>query len=330
MPCGHRTVPPGSLTGMTGATGRACTALSRVLAEPLAATAPPGEGSWLAVEHPGPWPRRAADAPLPVPGGGTVLRAATALGIRTQLIRRSGRHRPAPPRHTVLVASNRGHRPWLERRVLDDPRALEELDLLALAGGRPPGFGTPSDDPELLVCTHGRHDVCCAQHGRPVAAAMRAAHPDRVWETTHLGGDRFAGNVACLPHGTYHGRVTAGTATAVAAACLAAEVHLPHYRGRAGLPGPAQAAEHTVRLATGLVLLDAVTVEAVEAVDQHGRVHLVRLRVEGQPVAVPVRSVGSGPPRPTSCAGCTLETPTGYRVAGFAAGTWCPARLDRP
>ncbi|HEX5497545.1 MAG TPA: sucrase ferredoxin [Mycobacteriales bacterium] len=295
--------------GTTAGPRRQCAALSQSLAEPLAATAPPGGGSWLAVEHVGPWPSRAEDAHLALPAGGGVLRRAVALGIRVQLIRRSGRHHPEPPGRTVLVSSTRGGQPWLERIVMDHPGALDRLDLAALADGRAPGFGRPSRYPELLVCTHGRKDTCCARHGRPVAATMRAAHPDRVWETTHLGGDRFAGNVACLPPGTYHGRVTADTARAVATACLAGEVHLPTYRGRTGLPGPAQAAEHAVRQATGLVRLDQVIVRTVQPL---GRAHLVVLLAGGRRIAVPVRPVHTGPPRPTSCAGCTQDVPTSY------------------
>ena len=301
----HRT---GHHSATTSADRRHCALLSRGLDEPLPATAPPGTGSWLAVEHRGPWPTRPTDACLPAPAS-AVLRAAEALGIRTQLIRRPDRRRPATTWHTVLVAAHVHGQPWLERANLPDLAALRGLDLATLAQGHAPGFGTPTARPQVLVCTHGRHDACCAQLGRPTAVAAATAHPGRVWETTHLGGDRFAGNLACLPHGTYHGRVTATTAATVTAACLAGRVHLPHYRGRAGLPGPAQAAEHAVRVATGLTHVDAV---AVEGVEQVATMALVRLRAGGRRLAVPVRTVSTGPPRPTACAGCTLDTPTSY------------------
>ncbi|MDP9392751.1 MAG: hypothetical protein M3Q27_00150 [Actinomycetota bacterium] len=54
--------------------------------------------------------------------------------------------------------------------------------------------------------------MCCAVSGRPLAAALTAAYGDRVWECTHLGGDRFAGNVAVLPHGYLYGRVSPAAA----------------------------------------------------------------------------------------------------------------------
>jgi hypothetical protein len=55
-----------------------------------------------------------------------------------------------------------------------------------------------------------------------------------VWETTHVGGDRFAANLVCLPDGTYHGTLDRGSAVEVALGCLRGEVAEAFYRGRAG------------------------------------------------------------------------------------------------
>jgi hypothetical protein len=65
--------------------------------------------------------------------------------------------------------------------------------LLEVLSGSDPG--EVSEEPIYLVCTHGRHDACCAVRGRPVAAALAAAYPERTWECSHIGGDRFAANV---------------------------------------------------------------------------------------------------------------------------------------
>ena len=54
-----------------------------------------------------------------------------------------------------------------------------------------PAFPLPPA-PLLLVCTHGRRDACCAQFGRPTAMALARRYGTAVWETTHVGGDRFA------------------------------------------------------------------------------------------------------------------------------------------
>ena len=55
------------------------------------------------------------------------------------------------------------------------------------------------------MCTNGRHDVCCAERGRPLYRALAEEFPEQTWECSHIGGDRFAGNAVCFPHGVYFG-----------------------------------------------------------------------------------------------------------------------------
>ncbi|MFD0630871.1 sucrase ferredoxin [Catenulispora yoronensis] len=149
-----------------------------------------------------------------------------------------GPGRPRPGRSSDRLRGRRapGGR-WLERRVTGDLGDLAELDLAALPGGAAPGFGAPVGERLLLVCTHGKRDACCARYGAPVAREL-AGRGLPVWETTHLGGDQFAANLACLPDGTYHGLLDRASAADVAAACLRGEVTPAHFRGRAGV-GPA-------------------------------------------------------------------------------------------
>lgn len=303
-----------------------CATLSRTMGESLAGTAPPLGGSWLAVELHGPWPARPADAPLP-PRARAMLSEATALGIRTQLLRRPGRRRLTPPPHTVLVASSRGERPWLELARLDDLTALGGLDLAALTVGRQTGFGVAQSEPVLLVCTHGRRDACCAEYGRPVATSLAAAYPGRVWESTHLSGDRFAANVACLPHSTYHGRVTPDVAADVAGACMRGEVVVENYRGRAGMHPAEQVAELAVRRATGERAVAAVRVDPAATTPGTGGIWRVALTVGDRRFVVAVAAAPADPPRPTSCEGCPLNAPMAYQVRGLDELTGDLARL---
>jgi hypothetical protein len=145
----------------------------------------------------------------------------------------------------------------------------------------------------LAVCTHGRHDACCAELGRPVALALAdGPHADAVWETSHVGGDRFAGNLVVLPRGLYYGALDAASARAVADATAAGEVVLDHLRGRSDLPMGAQAAEVALRREHGLTGLDDVralgsrvagdvTTARFEAAG-HGVVEVVVRRVLGE------------------------------------------------
>ena len=140
---------------------------------------------------------------------------------------------------------------------MTDLAELASLDLAALGAGARPGW-TPMAGPLLAVCTHGRHDACCAERGRPVAAALTAEHPDLTWEVSHVGGDRFAANLVVLPQGVYYGGVDAGSAPRVVGAWLDGHLVLDHLRGRSTLPMPVQAAEVALRRHLGETRLDAV------------------------------------------------------------------------
>ena len=51
--------------------------------------------------------------------------------------------------------------------------------------------------------------------------------PDWVWQSTHVGGDRFAGNLVCLPHGLYYGRLDRPSQRAAVLDELLGEPRLP-------------------------------------------------------------------------------------------------------
>ncbi|MDX6264443.1 MAG: hypothetical protein QOH84_6131, partial [Kribbellaceae bacterium] len=95
---------------------------------------------------------------------GEVGRLCAAAGIRPVLIRRHGRQDRSTTRRWALVDSRPGQESvrWGELPTDDH--------LLNVLAGRDPG--TPSADPIYLICTHGRHDACCAIRGRPAAAAL--------------------------------------------------------------------------------------------------------------------------------------------------------------
>ncbi len=292
-----------------------CGVLRAALGEPLHGSAPTSPTAWLLVEHPGPWPYEGTDAALPTEAV-ALMRAARKLKIRPQLIRRPRARRHGP--HTVYLAYSGGPRPWLRVGEVEDLRDLAQLDLAALARGEHVYFGAESTERLVLVCTHGRHDQCCALTGRPAADAIAQEYPQSVWETTHLGGHRFAATFVTLPEASYHGAMTAQTAPAVAAATMRGEVVPAYYRGRAGLSSAAQSAEFFARRQFGVV--------EVAAVAHHGTVALddatvrVALTVGGRPLSVTVRRVLGGCARATSCgAAAELERPDFHVLVGIAS-----------
>jgi len=246
--------------------------------------------AWVFAECPGPWGVDALrDARLPDGLGAQLRRRAAETGVRIVLVRRPGTRRlEADP--WVFAAHADPHRPRLEGGQVADLREVLDLDLAGLrAGGH---AGLPSYDGSLLaVCTHGRHDACCAERGRPVAAALAAAHPEETWEVSHVGGDRFAANLVVLPHGLYYGRLGPSSALAVAAAHASGHVELDHLRGRSGHPMPVQAAEIALRRQLEETRLDAVRLRrrTVEG-PAEARVTVAELEVAGAAYAVRVRT----------------------------------------
>ena len=207
--------------------------------------------AFLLLEHPGPWGEDALrDARLPDGLRTELRRRASEAGVRVLLVRRFGR-RPSGGGSTVFAAHADPYRPWLERGTVEDLRDVLELDFFDLRAGHPTSLLTPHEEALFCVCTHGRHDACCAERGRPVAAALAEAQAEHAWEVSHIGGDRFAGNLLVLPHGLYYGRLDPDEAVAVAAAHADGRLDLDHLRGRSGFPMPVQAAEIALRRELG-------------------------------------------------------------------------------
>ena len=264
-----------------------CSSASRARGDELAGTASTVR-SYLLLEHPGPWGVEALrDARLPDGLGAHLQEQARRHRVRVLLVRRPGR-RATGTATRVLAARAAGAASWAESAVLDRIDDVRDLDLAALGAGRTLGLGQ-EEAPVLAVCTHGRHDACCAELGRPVATELAAGpHADAVWETSHVGGDRFAGNLVVLPRGLYYGGLDPHAATAVAEATGRGEVLLEHFRGRSDLSMPVQAADIDVRRRLGLTGLDDVRPVSARAA---GDDTLVVVEARGSTVEVRVRRV---------------------------------------
>jgi hypothetical protein len=87
------------------------------------------------------------------------------------------------------------------------PGRMPDVDLARLAS-EPSAFDAYRlDTPHYFVCTNGQRDLCCARFGLPVFNALAERVGERAWQTTHVGGHRFAPNVLVLPAGALYGRV---------------------------------------------------------------------------------------------------------------------------
>jgi hypothetical protein len=245
---------------MTASHRFSCTPASLKRDEPLTGTATHVR-TWLLLEHSGPWGRTALrDARLPDGLGQALQQLAKRHRAKVLLIRRARAARDLG-RLNVFAAYSDPVRPRLEQGTVADPREILDLDLDALRAGGTTGLDIASDS-IFCVCTNGRHDACCAEFGRPAALALDGAHPDLTWEVSHVGGDRFAGNMVVLPEGLYYGRLDAGSAVKVANGHRSGDLDLDHLRGRSSHSMPVQAAEIALRRQLGLLDLTAVTVRS--------------------------------------------------------------------
>lgn len=298
------------------AAARQCSEAAEDREDPLWATASIVR-RWILVEVPGPWGRDAlAESRLPAGTGRRLLALGRALRARVLAIRRHGTR--GAEGCTAYVGSTAGPRRWVEELPLDRAEELLNVDLAPLArdasvGGRPVGHLLH------LVCTNGRHDLCCAVRGRPLAQAFARVRPHETWECSHVGGDRFAGNVVVLPHGLYLGRVPPGAAGAVVSALEAGEVPLDFYRGRAGLPFAAQAAEHLVRERERLLGIDDV--EALGWEQHTADAVAVTLRVAGGARREVVVACSQDPPELLTCSAAARSPRPRYRVLAYGPGS---------
>lgn len=227
-----------------------CSEVARASGEPLSATASRVE-HWLLVEYSGHWPYEPLEASV-FAGRLREHLAAQLAGIprsRLLLVKRPGRRA-----HTGLqVFYGTTNEAGGEMRGLEVERHEDLLGLdLAASPGRPLG------QPLLLVCTHGIRDRCCARYGQSLLRqVVQHAERDWVWQASHVGGDRFAGNLVVLPEGLYFGRVGDDDRDVIRILeeYRAGRIDLARYRGRSCHSFAVQAAEGHVRRATGITLI---------------------------------------------------------------------------
>jgi hypothetical protein len=269
-----------------------CARESQERDEPLYATASTVR-RWIFLEQPGPWGYDAVEeSRLPARAAAALIGWAHAARARLVLIRRHGRDDAADTTRACFLAVTHPDNDLLERFDLASATDLLDLDPEPLRRGESVG-GSAATRPLYLVCTNGSHDPCCAEFGRPLVAALDRVRPEETWECSHIGGDRFAGNLVVVPHGLYFGRVGPDEGIGVVEAYEDGRIALDHYRGRSCYPFHVQAAEHLIRAEHDIERIDALRLVAREPVGQEivivtfvsddGRRFVARLSVRPDP-----------------------------------------------
>ena len=228
-----------------------CSELSRRAGERSAGTASTG-AVWFLLEYPHGWGRHAfEESALPsevkqfFKDAMARIRHSRILFIKTDRARRDARM-------NLFVVRCREREPFAVRLRLEKYFDALQYDLAELASGRDLQGGEVCPGPLFLVCTHGRRDKCCAKFGVPLYNALRDHVGEVVWQSSHVGGDRFAGNLVCFPHGLFYAHATPESGRRIVDEYRAGRVHAEEFRGRACYPHPIQAAEAFVREEAGV------------------------------------------------------------------------------
>ncbi|MBE9063515.1 sucrase ferredoxin [cf. Phormidesmis sp. LEGE 11477] len=141
---------------------------------------------------------------------------------------------------------------------------LERVETCLEAHWQGDRLGKTITQKDVLICTHGMRDRCCARFGQPLFKnALRRAKQGRLpnvrlWKVSHIGGHRFAPTAITLPDGRYYGRLTLSALEAVINRSGSARQIQSIYRGWGMLPTPLQILERQLLIQYGWAWFDKV------------------------------------------------------------------------
>lgn len=231
-----------------------CSAISAQAQEPLPGTASQVQ-VWLLLEVNQPWGRKALfESSLPEPVKRRLMQWQKLEGATVLFIR----HSRTQPDTTIrfFAAVGKEQNAALYRYTLESYEDLLALDLAAEIENTQ-FTGELVNEPLFLTCTNGKRDRCCAREGLPVYQALERLVGEQVWQSSHMGGHRFAPVISVLPQGLVYGRLRMGSLPEFVRTVQQGMVDIEHLRGRACYPPAVQAAEIELRKATGNLTQDA-------------------------------------------------------------------------
>lgn len=188
---------------------------------------------------------------------------------------------------SLFVFHNDPQKPVVRRYTLERYEQLLRGSLKNLVD---PKGGDPVEKPMYLICTNGLRDKCCSKFGFPLYRNLyqKLNEPEKyVWESSHVGGHRFAGNIVTLPDGCFYGFVEEKDLDSLVEHAEERKLFGEKLRGRSSLPNVGQAAELFIRQKEGDWNLSSFTWEGIEDLGED--VITTKARFKGNPYWIKLR-----------------------------------------
>ncbi|MFT4092659.1 MAG: sucrase ferredoxin [Niabella sp.] len=199
-----------------------CSAASRYFKESLAGTAANSK-AFILIEYSNPFPEKIIDALFDKAWLKNIQLLAKSLKGKVLLIR--NRKSNFKDCKIIFVDCSRSQYFTIQTTV----EACTAVDVAAHISSAETSWQT---DPFFLICTNGKKDKCCAKFGFPVFKFFESFNADvNVWESSHVGGDRFAANVVAMPFGIYYGHVAVEDVGHIMVRTLLRKIYKNKYRG---------------------------------------------------------------------------------------------------
>ncbi|MCA9918335.1 MAG: hypothetical protein KC445_10310 [Anaerolineales bacterium] len=231
-----------------------CSDWSEAIDESLAGTAV-SHKIWLFLEYNQQWSAKAtSDNSLPQPVQDWLAAQGGVVNGRLQFIKQP-RGQRTDWAFFVAIFGETDSRVY--RFDLASYEALFGLDLPAIVAADSRYEANLTTEPQILVCTNGKRDVCCALQGLALLRALAAANVPGLWETTHLGGHRFAPTLLALPDGLNYGRIQPQDVPQLLGHLQKRTLWLDKLRGRVCYEPVVQVAEQFLRQETAVSHLTA-------------------------------------------------------------------------
>lgn len=139
---------------------------------------------------------------------------------------------------------------------------------------------------DILICTHGSRDRCCARFGNPLYHQALKIVGDlslnhiRIWQASHIGGHRMAATAIDFPEARYYGYLDERALTSILTRTGDIQCLNTVYRGWGLLPWAAQVLEKELILKHGWNWFNYIVAAQILEQDEDELLNRVELKFQ--------------------------------------------------